>query len=345
MKKNEKNVDEYRSERKDRLNSQSKKADKKHNSHQGAKRVASKVCRIVVTVVVIVALVGVSLNFFGIPQKVLKAVTIDGESYSMSELSCYFMLAYNNVYSYAYSYDSNYGDGYGLMLTGFDITLSPDDQTTTNDDGETVTWSEYFMEEAIEQMAAVKRYYALAIESGIELSDEDLEEIEESMDSFRDASRSGYSVSRYISKIYGKGVNESLMEKVITEQQYVSVYQEQRQAEIEAGIGEDEINAVYAEDPTAYDVVDFRWFTIDVEEEEEDETSEDAATEETTETEETEDTTAEDTSETEEEEDEPIAEELLAQEFIDDVQSQSNYDVETFKATVLEYADPESDEY
>ena len=126
MDKNEKEaLDAYRQERKERIAKQSKSNAKKSHSNPTAKSAAGKVFGAVVAIAVVVALLAGILSFFAVPQKLTKAIVIDGEGYSMSELSCYYMQMYNNVYQTAASYDSNYGEGYGKMLTGYDVTLSP----------------------------------------------------------------------------------------------------------------------------------------------------------------------------------------------------------------------------
>lgn len=330
MDKNEKNTsNDYRQERKERISKQAKSAAKKSNSHPGAKSVAGKVVGIIIAVVVVVAILASMLNFFGVPQKAIKAVTIDGKSYSMSELSCYYMQIYQNVYSYSSQYDSNYGEGYGKMLTGYDTAVSPTKQTTTDHDGNEVTWDEYFLDEAIESMANVKRYYKTAVDAGITLSEEDEEEIQSAIDDISEnINNSGlsYSVSRYITLTYGKGVTTKLYKKVLTERKYVELYQELRQDELKAGYTDGDVNAVYTEDKSAYDVVDFRWYTIDVE-------SSETAEEEST---------GEDTSEAAET---LLPEEERAQRFIDTVKSEQNYNEDTFKQTVLDFASEDSEDY
>lgn len=331
MDNNEKqNLDTYRQERKERIAKQNKAAAKKSNSHSGAKNVMSKVVSAVIAIVVVVAIVGASLNFFGVPQRLINAVTIDGESYSMSELSCYYMQIYNNYANYSYSYDSNYGEGYGKMLTGYDYNLSPAEQTTTDHDGNTITWDEFFLEEAIENMANIKRYYKVAVDAGIELTEDAETEIQETIDSIEtqiasyDNQNANYSTSRYLTLMYGKGVTEKFFKQVLTEQKIVELYQQSRQDALADAHSAEDVEAVYAEAPSDYDVVDFRWYTIDVE------TEEDSTT------------ASEDTSENSNASLETAKQQ--AETFIEKVKSQSNYNEETFKNVVLETVG-EDDEY
>ncbi len=334
MDKNEKEVlDSYRQERKDRIAKQSKQANKKSNSHVKGKAFMGKVAKVLVSVVVIVAVLAASLNYFGVPQRLIKSVTIDGESYSMSELSCYYMQVYNYYAYYAYYYDSYYGEGYGSMFTGYDYNLSPTEQTKTDEDGNTITWDEFFLEEAINEMATMKRYYKLAVEAGIELTEDAEAEIQESIDSIQEQidsyktsstnSQTGnYSVSRYLTLTYGKGVTEKFYKKVLTEQKYVELYQESRQEALEDGYSFDEVEAIYNEDTTVYDVVSFRWYTIDIVEDADDSEEEAEATEE-----------------------QIAAAEQSAQKFIDTVKSQGDADEKVFKQVVLDTVGEDDENY
>lgn len=321
MDKNEKEVlDAYRQERKDRIAKQSKHANKKSNSHSKGKAVLAKIAKIAVSVVVIVAIVGATLNFFGVPQRLIKSVEIDGESYSMSELSCYYMQVYNYYAYTSYYYDSNYGEGYGSMFTGYDYNLSPAEQSKTDEDGNTVTWDEFFLDEAISEMASIKRYYKLALDAGIELTEDAEAEIQESIDSVQEqidsyatsatnAASANYSVSRFLTLQYGKGVTEKFYKKVLTEQKYVELYQEARQEALEDNHTAEEVEAEYNKDTTKYDVVSFRWYTIDIVDADSDAEATDAQI---------------------------TAATQSAQTFIDAVKSQANYNEETFKQVVLD---------
>lgn len=329
------NLDNYRQERKERIAKQNKSAAKKSNSHSGAKAVMGKIVSGVIAVAVVVAIVFGSLNFFGVPQRVVKAVTIDGESYSMSELSFYYMQIYTNYANYSYSYESNYGEGYGALLTGYDYTISPDKQTKKDADGNEITWDEFFMDEAIKNMANIKRYYKVAVEAGIELTDEAKAEIEETVESIQtqidsyktsqNPDAANYSVSGFLTLQYGKGVTEKFFRQIMAEQKIVELYQESRQDALADAHGKEDIEAVYEKAPSDYDVVDFRWYTIEVNPEAE---SDDAAE-----------------PSSEESEAKLNAAKQKAEAFIEKVKSVSNYNEETFKNVVLETVGKDDENY
>ena len=282
---------------------------KKAPTHMAAKRVIGKIISIILCVAIVGGICWAGLSFFGVPQKVAKAVEIDGKSYSMAELSAYYMLEYQNYRYQSASYDQNYGEGYGKMFTGYDYNLSPAEQTTTNDQGEEVTWDEQFMHLAILEMAKNKRYLAAAEDANTELTNEDKETIDKALSQYDDVLGS-YSLSRYLSKSMGKGVTEGLFKKIVTEQTLVSRYQENIKDDLKAKYSDAEVESVYAEAVTDYDAVDFRWFTIDVEK-----GDEEAGIE-----------ASDGTAELEE-----------AQAFIDAIKAEKSYDEETFKAQALAY--------
>lgn len=327
MDKNEREaLDAYRQERKERIAKQAKSNSKKSNSHQKAKSATGKVLGAVVAIAVVVAMLAGTLSFFAVPEKMIKAVVIDGKGYSMSELSFYYMQMYNNVYQTAKSYDSNYGDGYGKMLTGYDTNLSPADQKTKDKDGNDITWDEYFMEQAIDTMASIKRYYNAAVETGVELTPDAEAQINETLESYK-AHLGNYSLSSFLEIQFGKGVNEKLFRKILTEQQIVTIYQTQMQDELKAEYSAEDIDKVYAEDKSAYDVVGFRWYTIKVDSKSETKEIESGA---------------EDTSDVAES---ILPEEAEAQKFIDAVKAEANYNEETFKKVVLDFADKSDESY
>lgn len=320
MEKNEKDtLDEYRKERKDRIAKQAKKSQKKAVVGTVSSSKADKVAGAVIAVVLVAAIVIGMLNFFGVPQKATKAITIDGKSYSMTELGCYYMMQYNSVRNMAYQYDSNYGEGMGKALTGFDSTVSPTAQSTKDHDGNEITWDEYFLEEAVESMANVKRYYKAALDAGIELSKEDEDEIDKTLESIKTNANAAknFSVSAILVSNYGKGVSEGFFKKILIEQKYVELYQEARQDELKAAHTQDDVMEVYNKDKTAYDSVDFRWYTIDV--------KSNTTAAESTSGEATSDAAVK-----------PLEEEVKAQQIIDKIKGQQNYNEDTFKKAVLE---------
>lgn len=252
----EKEKELYRKERKERISKNAKANEKGSSKGKDHTALLSRVLTWIFCIVLVGAIVVGTAVQFGVPQKVLRAVKIDGKSYSAAEYAFYYASVYNSFANYSKNYGSTYADG-------FDYNQSAADQTHTDSDGNEETFDKYFAQLAIDNMANVKRYYAKALEENIELTDEDNETINEAMTQF-DSARGNYSVSSYLSKAYGRGITERLFKKVVTEQQYVTRFKEIKDEELSDNITDDKINEEYASNKKDYDVVDFRWYTIDI---------------------------------------------------------------------------------
>lgn len=249
----------YREERKARIAKATKKKNKQMDPH--AKRVIGRTVGIIVAVAVCLAAVYGLLNFFGVPQKLLTAVTVDGTKYSVAKYNYFYAQQFINTANTAYSYDQNYSEGMGKMLTGFDYKVSPSEQTTTDADGNEITYAEKFKTDAIAAIEKNDYYYKQATAAGFTLDGDIQTEINEAIDSIRtSAKNSGYSLNRYITKQYGKGLNEKMVREIMTRQEIVEHYLEDYKDSIGAKVTDEEIDAVYNEDPAQHQVVNMRLF-------------------------------------------------------------------------------------
>ena len=165
-------------------------------------------------------------------------------------------------------------------------------------------------------------------------------------------------MSRYISIIYGKGLNEKIFTDLLTEQYLVAQYVEEIEKNLSSDFTDDELEDAYKADPSEFQAVDIRLFGFDVpaDEKKKEEattaaeettsaTEETTASEETTAAEETtiaEETTAAEEETTEAEKKEPTKTELLANEMLERVKDEASFielareycaeaDKETFK--------------
>ena len=71
---------------------------------------------------------------------------------------------------------------------------------------------------------------------------------------------SGYSADRYISLLYGKGLNEKILRSLLEEQYLVSQYRTDEENKLSEGVSMDDIEAKYNENPSDYQKVDLRLF-------------------------------------------------------------------------------------
>lgn len=257
----------YREERKKRMENAAKKNAKKSPQMTKAKKVIGKVVAIVLAVVVCLAAVYGIFNFFGIPQKVLTAAKIGGERVTVAKYNFYYMDMYLNTYNQSQSYDSQYGAGYGAMYTGYDSSKTPMEQeypgTLEDFEGESATWADYFRVQSLKYLQTYLAYAKLAKEAGMTLDEDELADIDEQVESIRSSAESNdYSLDRYLTKIYGKGVNEKLLREVMEERQLAYKYAQQKQEDVETGVTDAQIEEEYTANPAEYALVTLNGFVV-----------------------------------------------------------------------------------
>lgn len=242
---------DYRSERKKRLAKQAKK--EKKSGVDSVKVVTAVITAVIV--VVLVAALGFGLYQFGVPQKILPAAKVNGRTYSVAEYNYYYM----NVYqTYANSASEA---GYSL----FDYTKDPETQMTTNEDGEEISYAQLFRDTVLSNLKTSDYYLNLAKEEGVELSEESKASIESTITEIAGyAQQNSYSASRYISLIYGKGLNLKKFRSILEEQHLVSQYMTDKTEKTLADITDKDIKAEFEKDPSAYKVADIRLFGLEL---------------------------------------------------------------------------------
>ncbi len=351
---NKENQQDYRAERKKRLAKSAKKNSKKTVD---SVKVVTWVVR-VVSVLLILGIAVFGLYQFGVPQKLMPAVKVGDRTYSVAEYSYYYSSVFQSYVEQSQSLQQSYG------YTLFDYTKDPALQTTTDEDGNTITYDELFRQRVIETLEASNYYLEKCASENITLSEENTKQINDLISSIAaQASSQHLSTSRYISYIYGKGLNEKLFTELFADQLLVSQYIESVQDDCYNSFTAEELEDAFSKDPAKFQSVDLRLFGFEVEKEDnKNEETTTALTEETTIAEETtaaeettvaEETTAEETTAaeettvteeetTEEENKEPSKTELLAEEMLGKIKDEASFielayeyaaeeDKETFK--------------
>lgn len=257
----------YREERKNRMEKAAKKNAKKSPQAAKAKKIIGKVVAIVLAVAVCLAALYGIFNFFGLPQKVLTAAKIGDERVTLAKYNYYYMELYMRTYNQSKSYDSQYGAGYGAMYTGYDSSKSPMEQeypgTLEGFDGENPTWADAFRIQALTHMQTYMAYSKLATEAGVTLDEDELAEIDEYIESARSSATSNdYSLDRFLTKNYGKGVNEKLVREVLEEQQLAYKYAQQKQEDVQNGITDAQIDEEYAANTANYAILTVHGFVV-----------------------------------------------------------------------------------
>lgn len=220
-------------------------------SGKGVSKSTKKIISSVVAVVLVVALVagyfltgfcrnGI-LATFSVPQKVLTAATItDGEgnkhNVKVSTYNYYYSITYNNLYSTQQQY-GEYEIDLDEVGLNVDFDKKLDKQTTTNADGEVITWSQYLEDSVMESIRTTYLYYYEAVaENGgeePEITEAQKTELEETLKSYKEtANKYGYTLNAYLKASMGKGVNEKTFVRESTIAYIADNYKAEYQAEL-----------------------------------------------------------------------------------------------------------------
>ncbi len=171
----------------------------------------------VAAVIVVLAVLGV--RYYTVPNgkegKLMNpgsvVAVVDDEKISVGMYSYY----YSSIVSY---YEQYAGYGY------YDLDPNEDYSTqfTTNDNGDTVSWGEFFRQEALEEIKNIIVYYNAGLEAGVTLTDTQKETIETQIKSVKDkAAENEVSVDQYIQATFGKYCTVDTL-KLMLEQYYIT---------------------------------------------------------------------------------------------------------------------------
>lgn len=267
-------AEQYRDERKARIAKSAKKNAHSMEARNTAKKVANKVISIVLCAVIVLGVVAFSLNYYGALQRVIKIGGVGSDqSVTIAEYEYYYMRAYNQV-----RYQAQYYQYYYQTSNGYDLSLTPEEQTqTTKDaDGNEITWTEKLHEDTLEIIQLHKAYYNEALKMGLKLTKADEAFIDKQIEDLRDEAKSAgsnssssdsknkvtYSLNAYLRKVYGGSINERFLRKQLKIQVLAQKYLTERTNEIAKGYDQKDIDAEYKKDTTAYDFITFRAYTF-----------------------------------------------------------------------------------
>ncbi|CDA89159.1 putative isomerase [Ruminococcus sp. CAG:563] len=267
-------AEQYRDERKARIAKSAKKNAHSMEARNTAKKVVNKVISIVLCAVIVLGVVAFSLNYYGALQRVIKIGGVGSDqSVTIAEYEYYYMRAYNQV-----RYQAQYYQYYYQTSNGYDLSLTPEEQTqTTKDaDGNEITWAEKLHEDTLEIIQLHKAYYNEALKMGLKLTKADEAFIDKQIEDLRDEAKSAgsnssssnsenkvtYSLNAYLRKVYGGSINERFLRKQLKIQVLAQKYLTERTNEIAKDYDQKDIDAEYKKDTTAYDFVTFRAYTF-----------------------------------------------------------------------------------
>lgn len=192
--------------------------------------------------------------------KMSTAATIDGEKYTAAEVNFFYQTAYQNVVNQLYTYGM-------LSYAGLDTSSSLKDQTISSmgamftgaTEGE--TWYDYFLDQALEQMADIQAALKAADAEGFAYPTGVQAQYDDSIAALEAAAKaSNLSVSQYLKNRFGasmsKAVYEEQLMRMLKYDAYTSAYNDS------LTYTDSEIGEAYAADPNSYDKVSYEYVTI-----------------------------------------------------------------------------------
>jgi len=200
-------------------------------------------------IVVLVALVCLVASF---PIRTYLAthetyVVVNGEAVNKVEFDYQYNLTKNN-----------YITQYGSYLTYFGLDTSKD--LSTQMYSETLTWKDYFEQNAVESLKQNKALMAEAKAAGFTYDTTD------EYNTFKEtiktsAAAAGVSDKEYVRSIYGSYATMGRIEEYVKNDMVMNAYYQKLQED--NAPGDDEIQSYYEENKATYDSVDYRLTTIE----------------------------------------------------------------------------------
>ena len=280
MAKQEKTAAElYREERKARIAKAAKKNAKKQHKVILTKGMKKAIAAVVV--LAIVAGIGAfSVSNSGMLERGKVAFYVGDVEVTAPEYGYYYSSAFNNYFQYSYQYDYYYGAGMGKLYTGYDYSVSPDEQKYEGGELEGVEnpmYTDFFADQAMQSLRYVKASVKYAAENGIALDEDDYAEIDATIAEYKDGAKEmNFSLPAYLRRFFHKGMSTDLLKKIVEEQTLTTKVQNVKIDEYAESYAESKIEETYNKSLKTYGVVSIYNYSIAA-----DEVEVEAATEDT----------------------------------------------------------------
>lgn len=187
-------------------------------------------------------------------QSSATALTIGDTKYNAAEVSYYYRNAYSSIAS------SGYASYYGLD-TAADLSKQNLNDTAKMLLGvdEDMTWKEYFVSTAKQDMITYTAIEKAALAAGHSRSEDAVvSEVNATMASLEQyAKQNGYSVKDYLSLLYGSVMTVDTFKDMVAQQALVSLYASEYQNSL--SYTEADMEAYYESDKECFDVADYNY--------------------------------------------------------------------------------------
>ncbi len=183
----------------------------------------------------------------GIIQRSRTALTIEGEKYSVGDVSYYYYTAYQNFMQ----------SGYGSYFIN---TAQPLSSQQCVFDAEK-TWADYFKDEAVNTMKLIHAAAKAAEEEGMKLGEEERNTLQTNIDYVKEAAKeNNSSYKNYLTSMYGSYMTTATFERNLELSLLANMY---TTAHYDSLVyTDDEILAYYEENKNSFDTVDGAYVAI-----------------------------------------------------------------------------------
>ncbi|GHV07929.1 hypothetical protein FACS1894217_09580 [Clostridia bacterium] len=204
---------------------------------------AGRIAVTAISVVVVLGLICLILFGAGVPQKLIPAATIEGESVTTAELEYYYDNAVTTFLSY-----------YGSYIE----TDKPLSQQAFSGDQ---TLADYILGTALSNAKAAIHWKNLALAENVTLTDEDNFTLEQNIkEAQKAADGQSISLNKLLRNYYGRGMDEKIFRKLMERELLAGRYQTIHRDEFT--YTESDIAKRYDENKNDYDLVDYRKFSF-----------------------------------------------------------------------------------
>lgn len=217
---------------------------------------------IVVAVIILASVVLSLMASNGIFGRMTTIVSTPKYKVNKNMMAYYFAVQYNDFVTNNESLLSSSSLNKEAELKGQMIQSDNyiDSYLTNNFQG---SWYDFFMKKTLDSVSTVLVYCEEADALGIELTKEEIAELEASFDSLRTtASIYGYSLDAFLAANYGEGVNKTDMLKAMKYSALASKSATKIAENLEGAITDGRVNELYAKDPGEFNKIDYLTITM-----------------------------------------------------------------------------------
>ena len=220
---------------------------------EAAENRRSKVLYSCIAVVFVIVAALLIVMKTGILTRSATAVTVDGVKYTPGQVDYYYYNALNNIRNSSY---------YSYM--GIDDSTPIASQSLSEmakmllgvDSEEELTWHDYLLSTAKDNLSTTVTLANAAKAEGMTLSDENKQELEDTMASLKEyASSNGYSSAAYLKLIFGENMTMNIFKDSVTTSMLALQYQQQYVDSLT--FTDEELESAYAEERLEFDVADY----------------------------------------------------------------------------------------